>query len=220
MLSLFIVSEISRDVTSTSSSNDSSRELRRSLSSEIKSSIKGPHRTKARDQVVELAAGDEDYNDVFQYNEHVRDRLKAVKWSSAAIKRLKELTLDGEQRIASLKYDEIKKQLPDEPTPIYLHNTNEDVVVFINKVLVDEALAASNVLSKTSEEKAVNQGRGDVILHMITSYYTTLNYTTLHNFTLHYATSHNITSHHTKAHHIISHQVTLHYTISHQITSH
>ena len=108
--------------------------------------------TKIRRESLEVAAGDEDFNSVFHREDHTFSQLKGAKWSEAAIKRLEQLTLDGEQRMASLKCEELSKRLPDEPIPIYLYNTNEKDAVCINKVLVDEALAVSNVLPKTTEE--------------------------------------------------------------------
>ena len=158
------ISEISRDISSASSSGGSNKRPI-NLSAEMKTNVKEPRSNKTQRKITEVAAGDEDYSDVFLDKDRSLNHLKEVKWSEAAVERLKELTLDGKQRMASPKEKGISERLPDEPTPIYLYNTNEKVAVFINKVLVNEALAVSNVLPKDTEE-ASHRGRVDLIIFM------------------------------------------------------
>ena len=131
----------------------------------MKANVKEPRSNKTQRKIIEVAAGDEDYNDVFLDKNHTLNQLKEIKWSEAAVERLKELTLDGKQRMASPKDEGISERLSDEPTPIYLYNTNETVAVFINKVLVNESLAVSNVLPKDTEE-ANHRGRVDCLTYV------------------------------------------------------
>lgn len=140
-------------MSSTSSSSLPRNESKKNRSSDIRSSIKESRTKLSRGDVLELAAGDEDYHEMFRGSDQVGNCFKPVKWSETAISRFKELTLDGEQRIVSLKYEDAKNRLPDEPTPIFLYNTNGDVTLLINEVLVDETLASSNVYTKKTEDK-------------------------------------------------------------------
>ena len=114
---------------------------------------------KKKEKVIELAAGTEDFNDVFDAVGSNVFPYRAAKWSEEATTRFSELAVDGLQRIASLKDDLSKQRLPNEPWHVYLYNTNDDAEIFINQVLVDEALAVSNVYTKATEDKTASHGR-------------------------------------------------------------
>ena len=108
--------------------------------------------------MIELAAGTEDFCDVFDALGSNVSPYHAAKWSQEAIARFTELAVDGLQRIASLKDGLSKQRLPNEPWHIYLYNTNNDAEIFINQVLVDEALAVSDVYTKATEDRTADQG--------------------------------------------------------------
>ena len=122
------------------------------MSLKIKENVEDPRFRKQEGDVIEIAAGDEGNRDSYFGNDAIFERPERIRWSEAATKRLQELTLDGKQRMASLKDGGMSKKLSDEVTPIYLYNTNAADSVFINKVLVEEALAVSNVLPKTTDD--------------------------------------------------------------------
>ena len=122
------------------------------MSVKIKENVEDPRFRKQEGDVIEIAAGDEGNRDSYFGNDAIFERPERIRWSEAATKRLQELTLDGKQRMASLKDGGMSKKLSDEVTPIYLYNTNAADSVFINKVLVEEALAVSNVLPKTADD--------------------------------------------------------------------
>lgn len=106
-----------------------------------------------------MAAGTEDFNDVFDTVGSNVSPYRAAKWSQKAITRFTELAIDGLQRIASLKDGLSKQRLPNEPWHVYLYNTNDDAEIFINQVLVDEALAVSDVYTKATEDRTAYQGK-------------------------------------------------------------
>ena len=149
----FIV-EISRDVSvpSPTVSNGIGNDRKRTFSREMKSKIKNRKDRRSSDELIEVAAGDEMFDDAF-YTKELQ-----VKWLEKAIKRFRELTLDGQLRIASLK-NNVSKHLPDDPWAVCLYNTNDDADVFINQVLVDEGLAVSHVYTKATEEKVYKKGK-------------------------------------------------------------
>ena len=149
---IIFIPEISRDISTSTSSSSESCGRQRSLSFKIKENVKGPRFRKKEGDVIETAAGDEGYREPYLGSSVIFERPERVSWSEAATRRLQELTLDGKQRMASLKDGRMSKKLSDEVTPIYLYNTNAADSVFINKVLVDEALAVSNVLPKTTDD--------------------------------------------------------------------
>ncbi|XP_065066777.1 uncharacterized protein LOC135692541 isoform X2 [Rhopilema esculentum] len=151
--------EISRDVNvpSSSASNGIANDRKRTFSREMKSKIKNRKDRKSSHELIEVAAGDEMFDDAF-YTKELQ-----VKWSEKAIERFRELTLDGQLRIASLK-DNVSKHLPEDPWAVCLYNTNDDADVFINQVLVDEGLAVSHVYTKATEEKVYKKATRKVVV--------------------------------------------------------
>ena len=142
------------------SSNSAGNESRRSFSLEINCEVIEPRFKRAPNATLDTDVGDEDIDDEIQStNNHSTGRSGRVTWSSASIERFKELTLDGGQRIVSLKDGGVKKNMMDGPTPVYLYDTNCEVAILINEILVNEAFASSNVYTKRAETKQSAQGK-------------------------------------------------------------